>query len=64
MGADTLYIAKELTDDISLPYKKEKGYVKGVNSKSLLIHGVARGTDIQVRPWRGKVDTTVALLDN
>jgi len=26
--------------EISLPYKKEKGYVEGVNAKSLLIRGV------------------------
>ena len=40
IGADKVYMAKELADEISLPYKKEKGYVKGVNAKSLPIHGV------------------------
>ena len=63
-GADKVYMAKEIADEISLPYKKEKGYVKGVNAKSLPIHGVVRGTDIQVGPWRGKVDITVAPLDD
>ena len=28
------------------------------------IHGVARGTDIQIGPWKGKVDITVAPLDD
>jgi len=46
MGADKVYMEKELVDEISLPYKKEKGYVKEVNAKSLPIHGVAQNTNI------------------
>ena len=49
-GADTVYMAKELADQIHLLYKKKRGYVKGVNAKSLPIHGIARGTDIQIGP--------------
>ena len=49
-GADKVYMTKELTDEISLPYEKEKGYVKGVNAESLPIHGVARGTNVQIGP--------------
>ena len=63
-GADKVYMAKELADEISLPYKKEKGYVKGVNAKSLPIHGVAKDTNIQVGPWKGEVDITVAPFDD
>jgi len=63
-GVDTIYMAKELADEIHLPYKRERGYVKGVNAKSLPIHGVARGADIQIGPWKGKVDITVAPLDD
>lgn len=63
-GADTVYMMKKLTDEISIPYKKEKGYVKGINAKSLPIYGVAWGIDIQIGPWRGKVDITVASLDD
>ena len=57
-------MAKELADEIHLPYKKEMGYVKGVNAKSLPIHGIARGTDIRIGLWKGKVDITVAPLDD
>jgi len=35
---------------ISLPYRKEKGYVKGINEKSLPIYRVDQGMDIQVGP--------------
>ena len=55
---------KELAVEISIPYKKEKGYVKGVNVKSLPIHGISWGTDIQVGPWKGKVDITITSLDD
>jgi len=41
MGVDNVYILKELVDEINPPYKKEKGYVKGVNVNSLPIHGVS-----------------------
>jgi len=62
--ADTVYMAKELADEIHLPYKKERGYVKGVNEKSLPIHGVAHGADIRIGPWKGKIDITIAPLDD
>jgi len=39
-------MAKEFADEISLPYKKEKGNVKEVNVKSMPIHGVAHAADI------------------
>jgi len=41
IGADRVYIAKELADEVGLSYTKEKGHVKGVNAKSFPIHGVA-----------------------
>jgi len=41
-GTDTVYMAKELADKVCLSYTKEKGFVKGVNLRSLPIKGVAR----------------------
>ena len=63
-GADTVYITKELADEISLSYKKKKGYVKGVNARSLPIHEISLSTDIQVGHWRGNVNITVTPLDD
>ena len=31
---DTVYMAKELADEVGLSYTKEKGIVKGVNARS------------------------------
>ena len=45
-GVDTVYMAKEFADEISLSYKKEKSFVKFANAKSLPIYGVTRGPDI------------------
>jgi len=65
--ADTICTTKKLMDEIGLLFRKEKGYVKGVNVKSLPIYGVARVarvTDIKIKPWRGKIDMTAAPLDD
>jgi len=43
--------------------QKKKTYVKGVNTKSLPIHGVAHGVDVQIRQWKGKIGTIVPFLD-
>ena len=63
-GADTVYMAKELADEVGLLYKKEGGFIKGVNAQSLAIHGVARDTDIKIGQWQGKIDITVAPIDD
>jgi len=55
---------KELVNEISLSYKKEKGNFKGVNTKSTLIDGVACTADIQIGPWKGKVDITATPLED
>ena len=49
---------------LASPISKRGGYVKGVNARSLPIHGVAHGTPIQIGQWKGKIDITVAPLDD
>ena len=46
--ADTVYMAKELAEEVGLSYTKEKGFVKGVNARNLPIEGIARGALIQI----------------
>jgi len=41
IGAGTMYMAKELINEISLRYKEKKSYMKGFNAKSLVICTVA-----------------------
>ena len=62
--AYTVYMAKELADEVGLSYTKEKGFVKGVNARSLPIECVAWGALIEIGQWQGKVDITVVLLDD
>ena len=45
---DTVYMAKELAEEVGLSYTKEKGFVKGINTRSLPIEGVARVALIQI----------------
>jgi len=35
-GAKTVYMAKELANEVGLPYTKEKGYMKEVNVRASL----------------------------
>ena len=62
-GADTVYIAKELANEIGLSDTKERAFVKGVNARSLPIDGGASGAQIQIGGWKGKVNITVPPLD-
>ena len=64
IGADMVYMAKELPDGVGLSYTKEKGFVKGLNARSLPIECITRGALIQIGQWRGKADITVAPLDD
>ena len=64
MGADTVYMAKELADEVDLSYTKEKGFIKGFNARSLPIEGVTRGALMQIGLWQGKANITVASLDD
>ena len=41
-----VYMEKQLADGTKLPYKKEKGYVKRVNTKGFPIYRVARDVDV------------------
>jgi len=62
--ADIVCMAKELTEEVGLSYTKEKGFVNGVNARSLPIEGVVRGALIQIDQWKGKADIIVAPLDD
>jgi len=51
VGANTVCTTRELADEVSFSYTKEKGFVKGFNARSLTIEGVARGALIQISRW-------------
>jgi len=54
-------MTKEFANEVGLSYTKEKGFVKGVNTRSLPIEDVAWGAFIQIGQWQGKVDITLPL---
>jgi len=53
-----------LANEVSFSYTRKKSFVRGFNTRSLRIAGVARGTHIQIDYWKGKVDITVALSND
>ncbi|KAF2303688.1 hypothetical protein GH714_021227 [Hevea brasiliensis] len=62
-GADTLYMSTQLADEIKLPYEKVQGSVKGMIAESMPISGVAKNVSLQIGQWQGKVDITIAPLN-
>ncbi|KAF2303678.1 hypothetical protein GH714_021160 [Hevea brasiliensis] len=62
-GADTLYMSTQLADEIKLPYEKVQGSVKGMTAESMPISGVAKNENLQIGQWQGKVDITIAPLN-
>ena len=54
-GADTVYMAKELANEVGLSYTKEIGFVKGVNARSLSVEALlelpsSKSASGEVRP--------------
>ena len=47
-GANTVHMTKELADEVSLSYTKERSFVKGINARSLRIDIVPHGAQIQI----------------
>ena len=49
---------------LKLKTSKEAGWLKGVNSAAKPSQGVAGGVTMKIGPWEGKVDFTVAPMDD
>ena len=48
MGAEAIYMAKELIDEIGMPYRKSSGFVKEVDKEMFKIDEKAHGVDIEI----------------
>jgi len=52
-------MGKELTNEVGLSYTKEKGFVKGINIRSLFIEGIAQGA--LIKSANGNIRPTLPL---
>ena len=63
-GATHNFVSEEEARRLKLQTSKEAGWLKAVNSAAKPSQEVARGVTIKIRPWEGKIDFTVAPMDD
>ncbi|XP_040942311.1 uncharacterized protein [Gossypium hirsutum] len=63
-GASDLFMSEEAACKLGLKIDNEGGRIKTVNSESIPIKGVAKGVDLQLGNWSGKVSIKVIPLDD
>ncbi|KAH7843139.1 hypothetical protein Vadar_013087 [Vaccinium darrowii] len=64
IGATHNFVSVEEAKRLGLKPTKEAGWLKAVNSEAKPLLGVARGVDIRIGSWDGKIDLTVAPMDD
>ena len=63
-GATHNFVLEEEARRLKLQTSKEAGWLKAVNSAAKPSQGVAHGVTIKIGPWEGKIDFTVAPMDD
>lgn len=58
------FVSVEKARRLELKTSKESVWLKAVNSESKPLYGVAQGIDISLGAWEGKIDLTVAPMDD
>ncbi|KAF2303671.1 hypothetical protein GH714_021113 [Hevea brasiliensis] len=58
------FLMVEEAKRLGIPYEKEMGWLKAVNSTPNLIHGVARDTKVCIGDWHGTLDFFVVSMDD
>ncbi|KAL6319636.1 hypothetical protein AAG906_020713 [Vitis piasezkii] len=63
-GATHNFVSEDEARRLELQASKEGGWLKAVNSAAKPSHGVARGVTMHIGSWEGRVDFTVAPMDD
>ena len=63
-GATHNFVSEEEARRLKLQTSKEAGWLKAVNSTVKPSQEVARGVTMKIGPWEGKIDFTVAPMDD
>ncbi|KAF2299451.1 hypothetical protein GH714_031984 [Hevea brasiliensis] len=58
------FLMVEEAKRLGIPYEKEMGWLKAVNSSRNSIHGVARDVKVRIGNWHGTLDFFVVPMDN
>ncbi|KAF2302802.1 hypothetical protein GH714_008513 [Hevea brasiliensis] len=63
-GASHNFLTVEEAKRLGIPYEKEMGWLKAVNSTPNLIHGVAREVKVHIGDWHGTLDFFIVSIDD
>ena len=63
-GATHKFVLEDEARRLELQASKEGGWLKAVNSVAKPSHGVARGVTMHIGSWKGRVNFTVAPMDD
>ena len=63
-GAAHNFVSEDEARGLELQASKEEGWLKAVNSAAKPSHGVARRVTMHIGSWEGRVDFTVAPMDD
>ena len=63
-GATHNFVSEEEARRLKLQTSREAGWLKAVNSAAKPSQGVARGVTMKIGPWEGKMNYTVAPMDD
>ncbi|KAF2298379.1 hypothetical protein GH714_023386 [Hevea brasiliensis] len=63
-GASHNFLTVEEAKRLGIPYEREMGWLKAVNSTPNLIHGVARDTKVRIGNWHGTLDFFIVSMDD
>ena len=63
-GATHNFVSEDEAKRLELQASKEGSWLKAVNSAAKPSHGVARGVTLHIGSWEGKVNFTVAPMDD
>ncbi|KAF2282308.1 hypothetical protein GH714_044059 [Hevea brasiliensis] len=62
-GASNNFLREEEAKRLGIPYEREMGWLKAVNSTPNLVHGVARNVKVRIGDWKGTLDFFVVSMD-
>ncbi|GFZ19485.1 hypothetical protein Acr_28g0001900 [Actinidia rufa] len=63
-GASHNFITMDEAKRLGLSMTKGQGWLKAVNSTAKPLLGAAQGVEIHIGPWSGRIDLTVAPMDD
>lgn len=63
-GASNNFLKLEEAKRIGVEIEKTEGWIKAVNSKPSLVHGMAKDVRVQIGEWRGTLNFSVVSMDD